>query len=857
MKKLNRLLLCGANILFVLIFVFVGIQESNAQNADDFCNCPEGAFPTRVPPQAIKNGAILASDLFRFLRLPNRPPVVKRCLIIDKPLIFNEPWVRTMLHCHLSMEPGSAIYILPSSGGLHYRGGSIRGCSAPWNGISTAPGANLNLEATIISGASTAVSIADSVQMNLRGTTLEDNYFGVEVAEGATLMGNPIFGCNFNNCTLGINNKGNLIVGAESSPNSFDGCTTGILSTNGNLFLSNSSFKNCNTAIVTNNNESVEIVGIQFDSCRSGVRDINSNINIEKNKFNHIEADAINLSGHVMRSIEIKENHINARDGIEAANIFSDNLIIANNQLTPSGPIISGITLSNLTTKDGKVESNTISNDVQIINSDGIVIATSSGLKVSHNTINTNTIASVGMEIVGCSQMEVSENTIYGGPTHTGILVENSQIDLQCNQLYDHLNGIVIKGFSKSDIATNEIHGGTIGLLFEETGIAGPQINTGNLWSGNFNAAGAFHYNFDKSFFSLSNFFINDATEDAFPEKVYPSQWFEKRRGSTRTCGTGGKMTQETLDQEFNQQLLASEIYSDADNRALNFEATRFLFETDIASKAKTDLLTKIENQNIKPLNEVKKGLNNLIDYDAPAMMNYKNQQNELVVTLEELRLLKNHSAETTFDSNEEQSDLNIKLNALLQKIKNQRAELLLALINRASQLQKTLGVVDASEVHESNEVFIQNLHLKILKEGIDAVSNEQKERVEIIAAGNPNIDGMSVYKAKGLLYDVPEFETPSTIETLFTPEIKDIKNVATPDLELEIFPNPTSEFLNIRTLLTNDAFEICNLTGQLMKSGKLNSNSIKISDMPEGFYILRVLDNNQLVATEKFSVIK
>ena len=101
MKKLNRLLQAGVKILFVLIFVFVGIQESNAQTADDFCNCPEGGFPTLVPPQAVKNGVIMASDLFRFLRLPQNPPVVKRCFVIDRPLIFNEPWERRMMDLSL------------------------------------------------------------------------------------------------------------------------------------------------------------------------------------------------------------------------------------------------------------------------------------------------------------------------------------------------------------------------------------------------------------------------------------------------------------------------------------------------------------------------------------------------------------------------------------------------------------------------------------------------------------------------------------------------------------------------------------------------------------------------------------
>ena len=106
--------------------------------------------------------------------------------------------------------------------------------------------------------------------MQIRATIFEDNFFGVEIADSATMTGVPIFGCSFRNCTIGINNKGNLIVGAEFSPNLFDSCTTGILTVDGNLFLSNSTFQKCNTGIVSSNNESVEIVGINFNECNTG-----------------------------------------------------------------------------------------------------------------------------------------------------------------------------------------------------------------------------------------------------------------------------------------------------------------------------------------------------------------------------------------------------------------------------------------------------------------------------------------------------------------------------------------------------------------------------------------------------------
>ena len=72
--------------------------------------------------------------------------------------------------------------------------------------------------------------------------------------------------------------------------------------------------------------------------------------------------------------------------------------------------------------------------------------------------------------------------------------------------------------------------------------------------------------------------------------------------------------------------------------------------------------------------------------------------------------------------------------------------------------------------------------------------------------------------------------------------------------LDWSIYPNPTSEYLNVKGLnIDVKAFQIINLNGQVVK--ELNySNQINIADLSSGIYIIRILNNNH-VEQRKFVV--
>lgn len=57
-----------------------------------------------------------------------------------------------------------------------------------------------------------------------------------------------------------------------------------------------------------------------------------------------------------------------------------------------------------------------------------------------------------------------------------------------------------------------------------------------------------------------------------------------------------------------------------------------------------------------------------------------------------------------------------------------------------------------------------------------------------------------------------------------------------------KLFPNPTSDVLNISALMNIDAIEICNLLGEtvLQKTINSESNQLNITNFPKGVYILK-----------------
>lgn len=79
---------------------------------------------------------------------------------------------------------------------------------------------------------------------------------------------------------------------------------------------------------------------------------------------------------------------------------------------------------------------------------------------------------------------------------------------------------------------------------------------------------------------------------------------------------------------------------------------------------------------------------------------------------------------------------------------------------------------------------------------------------------------------------------------TSSTPVVTDVENT---ELDLIITPNPTSSFVNISNIEYNDNIVVnfYNLSGSLIKSEPFSAESISISELAQGMYILEVVSGN------------
>jgi hypothetical protein len=78
----------------------------------------------------------------------------------------------------------------------------------------------------------------------------------------------------------------------------------------------------------------------------------------------------------------------------------------------------------------------------------------------------------------------------------------------------------------------------------------------------------------------------------------------------------------------------------------------------------------------------------------------------------------------------------------------------------------------------------------------------------------------------------------------LSTTQFSDLNSVA-------VYPNPTSDIINIQSETTLDEIEIITINGQVLQQIKqpiLNDNTYTISNLPKGFYFIKLANATQSV---------
>ena len=77
--------------------------------------------------------------------------------------------------------------------------------------------------------------------------------------------------------------------------------------------------------------------------------------------------------------------------------------------------------------------------------------------------------------------------------------------------------------------------------------------------------------------------------------------------------------------------------------------------------------------------------------------------------------------------------------------------------------------------------------------------------------------------------------------------------NTITPPV-INIYPNPTTDFLNVDNVKTNTTYHLINITGIIEQSGtlKTGNNEIAVQALPTGIHLLQITDNEGAVTVHK-----
>jgi len=69
---------------------------------------------------------------------------------------------------------------------------------------------------------------------------------------------------------------------------------------------------------------------------------------------------------------------------------------------------------------------------------------------------------------------------------------------------------------------------------------------------------------------------------------------------------------------------------------------------------------------------------------------------------------------------------------------------------------------------------------------------------------------------------------------------------------KIELFPNPVKDILSIRSVSILKKLEVFNVLGQKV-IGIENTNSLNVTKLKSGAYILKIVDENDTISTKKF----
>jgi hypothetical protein len=768
-------------------------------------------------------------------------------------------------------------------------------CSKLWNGIILTGGSLKMTNGNHVEDAKGVINMFSASTLICENNLFNRNYVGLAITSFAgttkfSFKGNTIQ----KDCRL-IPSQGRAIVGVSSSlstaaldliDNNFIGLGCGVRTFKSNINIKGGSFININDdnskqpgvgcGVFSEQSKFIRIDNATFDAClSSGVKVSDSNLECRNSIFQNVKYNGILITGESTDKNQIIRNTFSGHDVVPceyisiddfggAEEFITDNIFNLEAGATTSH--FSGITA--VTTSGGRIARNTFNGTYPLVNGGRISTINIAGIRytVEDNRINANVSPlCTPFETRGISLLFESD----GANVRQNYIHSNLDIGLFCNEtpysticsnwITQPKTGLKVSGFGEfTEIVENNFSNNSKkAMLFDGELInMGTQSHRGNR----FNQGSVEHTGSDsKDSRFIVNPFTNTSCGDANlkPSNVIPPDWFEDKddciagcpqykvannsasaydiKVATRTLGVYDYTNTQIWTAEYNLFTKLKAQPSLLNNSALNV----FYEETNASNKAAF----------LKVQNKIKEALT--YDNGIKALSQSHNR-------LFQQAILKYAEWQTDTTNN----TVWLEYVGINEQILNTQSAYETALASHKSNKNEILQSANAINTSISSvgefEIKLKTINQLIIKyllgERLDEAEWNTVNQIAQICIQN---GGRATNIAQYLLLLNHQFvEYNNQCSGGSSGRIK--SNVKSNN-DITIYPNPVSQQLQIAC---KDAYnrklgiQIYDISGHLLLSQTLDSqdlNTLDVSYLKNGFYLFHILENSNLISTQRF----
>jgi hypothetical protein len=484
-----------------------------------------------------------------------------------------------------------------------------------------------------------------------------------------------------------------------------------------------------------------------------------------------------------------------------------------------------------------------------------------------------------GSNVISCNSAFGNTNTQWANQRgyNFSITTEN---EISCNNASD-----IYYGFEFDDdchmmgkFIGNSMHNHFVGLNFNQDGVIAEQRHCGNSWTGTYSSG---NEAVDPNS-SASLFFVNLSNDPIYnPSNPNPSfGWFNSdNTGSAFNCSAPKKVcgTKENGGggNSALEKAIADGSYNPTDFPEESFwMAQLFLFQKlmkDPGAISDPTLLAFYNsniNSNLDEINKIRKETASLPTTsfsDSTILANNDSLLRQNITMLENVTksLYDGRITEAQYNATSDQlkqviENLSEISRQIEDNIRNQR--------NQQAETIRTLNsLITTTKHYEENEKFVSDLYLKTVGKRITEVSTNDQSQLLSIAHECPFIGGQAVYKARALyrlINPLEEYDDYPLCHSLGLLKKRPSEN--SPLLESVVFPNPCSTSATLAYSILEDTktiLEIFDFSLKLIATEILNNDErqkqLDFSQYKQGLYIYNIIQNNHVISSGKFSIVR